>query len=83
MAFFQKNRPTKHRIGLGFVVSQIVLICLLLVLNGFLVRHFINLDWGEELRIAQAIQLLLPVALLFVEFWLFDMVFARTTQLPT
>lgn len=68
---------------MGFILSQIVLICLLLVLNGFLVRYFINLNWGEELRIAQAIQLLLPVVLMFIELWLFDFVFSRTTRFPT
>ena len=83
MPLFQKNRPARHRIGLGFILGQIVLICLLLVLNGFLVRHFINLDWGEEIRIAQAIQLLLPVSLVFVELWIFDFIFARTTRYPT
>ena len=64
-------------------MAQFVLICLLLVLNGFLVRHFVVLDWGEEIRIAQAIQFLLPVALVFVEFWLFDFLFTRTTKYPT
>lgn len=64
-------------------MSQFVLICLLLVFNGFLVRYFVVQDWGEEIRIAQAIQLLLPVALIFVEFWLFDFLFARYTRYPT
>ena len=83
MALFKKNRNGKHRIGLGYILYQFVLICLLLVFNGFLIRHFVNLDWGEELRIAQAIQLLLPVMLVFVELWLFDFIVARTTRFPT
>ena len=53
---------------------------MLLILNGFIVRSTVNLDWGEELRIPQAIQLVLPVAMIFVELWIYDFVFAGTTK---
>ena len=75
-----KKSPNRNSIGCGYIMSQGALICLLLIFNGFLVRSTINLDWGEEVRISQAIQLVLPVALIFIELWLFDFMFASHTR---
>ncbi|MEM9410631.1 MAG: hypothetical protein AAGA30_05930 [Planctomycetota bacterium] len=70
----------KSGIGFGYILSQGVLLCLLLVVNGFVVRSTINLDWGDEIRISQGLQLILPVAMIFIELWLFDLIFASTTR---
>lgn len=83
MRLFTKNRATKSNVGCGFILSQGILICLLLVINGFIVRSTVNLDWGEEVRIAQTIRLVLPVAMIFIELWLFDFIFASYTRRKT
>ena len=75
-----ETRTNNSNIGCGYILSQGALICLLLIFNGFLVRSTVNLDWGEEVRISQAIQLVLPVALIFVELWLYDFIFASHTR---
>ena len=80
MSIFRKNRLSKSGNGCVYLLMQGFLICLLLIINGFIVRSTVNLDWGEELRIPQAIQLVLPVMMIFVELWLFDFVFAATTK---
>jgi hypothetical protein len=53
------------------------------MLNGYVVSNTIHLDWGEELRIPQAIQMVLPVVMLVIELWLFDVFFTPTTRNPT
>jgi hypothetical protein len=80
MAIFGKNRASSSSSGCVYVLIQGFFVCLLLILNGFIVRSTVNLDWGEELRIPQAIQLVLPVAMIFVELWIYDFVFAGTTK---
>ncbi len=83
MPLFGKNRATKTNVGCGFILSQGILICLLLVINGFIVRSTVILDWGEEIRIAQTIRLVLPIAMIFAELWLLDFVFAAFTRHKT
>lgn len=56
---------------------------MLLVINGYIVRSTINLDWGEEVRITQAIQFVLPVVMIFIELFVFDLLFAGTTRNET
>jgi len=63
MPLFRKKRSTKGNNGCGFILSQGALICLLLVLNGYIIRSTVHVDWGEEVRISQAIHLVLPVPL--------------------
>lgn len=83
MPLFGKKRPASSNIGCGFILAQSALICLLLVINGFIVKSTINLDWGEEVRISQAINLIVPVIMIFFELWLFDVIFAATTRHKT
>lgn len=80
MSIQQKKRAAKSGSTGLFILTQGFMICFLLIVNGFVVRSTVNLDWGEELRIPQAIQLVLPVAMIFVELWLYDFVFAATTK---
>ena len=83
MPIFGKKRASNSGVGCGFVLAQGTLICVLLLINGFIVRSTVNLDWGEEVRISQAIQLVLPMIMIFVELWLFDVIFAGTTRNKT
>ena len=78
-----KRRLTNRSNGCGYIIAQGTLLCLLLVINGYIVRSTINLDWGEEVRISQAIQFVLPVAMIFVELFVFDLLFAGTTRNKT
>ena len=80
MLFSRKKQATRTRVGCGYILSQGVILCLLLVINGFIVRSTINLDWGEEVRITQGIQLILPIAMIFIGLWVFDLIFASTTR---
>lgn len=78
-----KRRLTNRSIGCGYIITQGTLLCLLLVINGYIVRSTINLDWGEEVRITQAIQFVLPVVMIFIELFVFDLLFAGTTRNET
>ena len=80
MPLFEKLRPSRSQIGCSYIFAQGALICILLVVNGIIVRSIVNLDWGEEVRISQAILLILPVAMIFAELWLLDLIFAGTTR---
>lgn len=80
MSLFRTNLASKSGGGCVYILIQGFFICLLLIINGFIIRSTVNLDWGEELRIPQAIQLVLPVLLIFLELWFFDFVFASTTK---
>ena len=80
MPLLDKLRRSKTQIGCGYILAQGAVICVLLVINGIIVRSVVNLDWGEEVRISQAIQLVLPVAMIFAELWLFDLIFTGTTR---
>jgi hypothetical protein len=83
MQLFGKLWRSGGRIGCGYILAQAALICVLLVFNGFVVRSLINLEWGEEVRISHAIQLIVPVAMIFLELWLLDLFFAGTTRNKT
>jgi hypothetical protein len=82
MTWFRKQQSFP-RIGCGYIFIQGIVACLLLMLNGYVVSNTIHLDWGEELRIPQAIQMVLPVVMLVIELWLFDVFFTPTTRNPT
>lgn len=69
----------KHRkqrgqeIGCGFLLSIGLLIVLLLVINGLFVRAFFSVNLaGIDERLFQAAQFVLPILMIFLEFWCFD-----------
>jgi hypothetical protein len=53
-------------VGLGLVV--------LLTMNGLLVRAFLmrNTDDTMDIRLAQTLQFIMPLAMIALEFWIFD-----------
>lgn len=74
--------PPKKRSRSGCLyVLWIGLICiLLLTVNGILVRSFLaaNGNLITELRVEQAIQYIVPVVMIFFEFWMFDLFLDRS-----
>lgn len=61
-------------------VLWIGLVCvLLLTINGILVHSFLaaNGNLITELRVEQALQYVIPVAMIFLEFWIFDLILDR------
>jgi len=53
--------------------SGLVLIGLLL-LNSFLVKTFVDTSamFSDDLRISQTLQFILPLLLIFIEYWIYD-----------
>jgi hypothetical protein len=69
----------KHRkqrgqeIGCGFVLGTGLVIVLLLVINGLFVRAFFSVNLADiDERFFQAAQFVLPILMIFLEFWCFD-----------
>jgi hypothetical protein len=59
-----------------------LLICSLLVINGLLVRAFFiaNPSLGNEVRLTQASQFILPILMIFLEFWIYDFLIYRAER---
>jgi hypothetical protein len=80
---FRKKRESRKssRSSLGrFYVLCVGALCIsLLVVNGLLVRSFLtaNSRLFIELQAEQAIQYIVPVGMIFVEFWLYDLLLGR------
>ncbi|MEZ6094334.1 MAG: hypothetical protein R3C03_08835 [Pirellulaceae bacterium] len=75
---FSRKKKSESRSGIGFrYVSAVgIIVILLLFINGLLVRAFVNAnmssDGDADLRYSQAVQYLMPLVLIIVEFWVFD-----------
>ena len=55
-----------------------LLICLLLVVNALIVRSFLNANLSNaDPRIVQAAQFVVPVLMIYFEFWFFDLINRR------
>lgn len=71
------NNPNKNRIpgqsGCVFVLGVGAIMIVLLILNAVFVKVFfrINLARIDE-RVFHAAQFILPIAMIFIEFWLYD-----------
>ena len=78
---YRKRSPS----GCGFVLMQGLLIAVLLLVNALVLRAFLvaNSSITEDARIAQAVQFIFPLVMIFAEFWLFDYLTAKTGDEPT
>ncbi len=78
-----KRRAVSQSTGLGcgYIVRMGLLLMVLLVVNSVLVMMLLqsNEVFAADLRIKQTLQFVLPVGLIFVEFWLFDLI-RRTSR---
>ncbi len=73
------RNPNRASLGCAYVLGIGVVCILLLVVNGLMVRGFLvaNSSANSELQVEQAIQYFVPVALIFLEFWIWDLVAGR------
>ncbi len=57
-----------------------LLIATMLLVNGLIVRAFLlaNSSVAADERIVQSVQFVLPLLMIFAEFWLFDYLTAKT-----
>ena len=63
------------------MLSVALIICVLLIVNGLLVKTFVSLNMPDaDTRIQQALQFVLPVVMIFIEFWFYDMVNRQSNQ---
>ena len=71
--FANKRKSAAQRIGCGFLLGTGAVVLTLLVLNNLFVRTFFgeNLTGLDE-RIFQAAQFVLPIVMIFVQFWFYD-----------
>lgn len=62
-------------LGCGYIVRVGLLLMALLVINSLLVMILLQSSeiLASDLRIKQTLQFVLPVGLIFVEFWMFDL----------
>lgn len=46
----------------------------LLMINSFLVKTFVDTSavFADDLRISQTLQFILPLVLIFIEYWIYD-----------
>lgn len=85
MRFFWRRSSGPRRDGCGFVLLTFLFSCLFLVLNSVLIGKFAPplLDAGPALLrragLVQAVLFAGPVVLIFVEWWLVDLVVALVT----
>ncbi len=80
--FGKRKHQRKQQAGCMFLFTTGLVIILLLLLNTFFVRIFFSVNLsGIDERIFQAAQFVLPIIMIFIEFWLYDLVtFRRKAQ---
>lgn len=85
MRLFKRRRSGPRRDGCGFVLLTFVFSCLFLVLNSALISKFVPplLEAGPAFfrrpSVVQAVLFAGPVFLIFVQWWLVDLVVALVT----
>ena len=78
---FRKS-GTASKIGCGYIFWIGLIICVLLVINVQIVKLFFRSNFPDvDFRISQAAHSVLPVVMIFFEFWVFDIFFSRA-ELP-
>lgn len=69
-----RNRSTT-KLGCGFLLGLGGMICVLFVLNLMFVKAFVVANFpGIDFRYSQAAYSIMPVLLIFFEFWLYDLI---------
>ncbi|MDG1873365.1 MAG: hypothetical protein P8J27_05615 [Mariniblastus sp.] len=73
-----KSKRTSGQLGCGFILLSGIRLIVLLVANVLFVRAFFSANLsGLDDRVFQAAQFVLPIIMIFIEFWLYDLVFTR------
>jgi len=76
--FKSKSKRSSGQLGCWFILLSGIVLIIMLVLNAFFVRTFFksNLS-GIDDRIFQAAQFVLPILMIFIEFWIYDQIVNR------
>ena len=80
MRFTKRRKAKDRRDGCGFLILTCVFTCVLLVLNSALLTKFysplaqLGPDFLLHPRVKQIMMFVGPVALVFIEWWLVDLV---------
>lgn len=78
--FFKRRRAEAAQDGCGFLLLTCIFTCLLLVLNCFAVSWVysalaeVGWEFLRQSRVQQMSMFLAPVALMFLEWWLVDLI---------
>lgn len=68
-----KSRRSTGQLGCGFILLSGLVLITLLVMNAYFVRTFFKTNLsGIDERIFQAAQFVLPILMIFIEFWIYD-----------
>ncbi len=71
--FTTKRKSASQRIGCGFLLGTGAVVLTLLVLNNLFVRMFFGVNLtGMDERVFQAAQFVLPIVMIFIQFWFYD-----------
>ena len=63
----------RAKLGCGFMIALGLLLCVLFFINLTFTRAFLTANFPEiDYRISQATYSVVPILLLFLEFWAFD-----------
>ncbi|MFK7767697.1 MAG: hypothetical protein AB8B55_10790 [Mariniblastus sp.] len=74
----KNNQRRSGQLGCGFVLSTGLLLIALLVINAYFVRTFFRTEvTGIDERIFQAAQFVLPILMIFIELWIYDLIVNR------
>lgn len=84
MGFLRRHSRGPHRDGCGFVLLTFVFSCFFLILNGALVSKLVPHPEAAPGLLArpgvnQAVLFVAPVIMIFVEWWLVDLVVGLVT----
>ena len=80
MRLWRRQKPKTRRDGCGFVVLTCFFSCFFLILNSVLLREFYprlaqaGPTMLQHPRVIQAVMFVGPVGLMFLEWWLVDLV---------
>ena len=77
------NRKNSQPIGCGFMLGTGLVVMVLLILNALFVRVFFSINLsGLDDRVFQAAQFVLPIVMIFIEFWFYDLFTLRRRTQP-
>ncbi len=71
-----EREPRRRRSWSLWIVLRFGLVLIaLLLMNSFLVKSFVDNSTvvADDLRITQTLQFGLPIVMIFIEFWIYDM----------
>ena len=73
-----KSKQRSGQLGCRFIAISAIVLVAMLIGNMIFVRAFFSANLsGLDDRIFQAAQFVLPIVMIFIEFWVYDLLFNR------